>query len=171
MLPVQTACILSATCFLTIAAVAAVVATPAAAQETNVLIPTQDEAITIVQASPSGCAGAGRGETGLRFRYGRAAVYRQRVLLFDGGSGPARHLLRVCLTRQKLATGETRVSQGSVALYRRGETALLLSEGQCLLITGNRLSIALTGLPVVEAGGKQEKRRLSGALCLRKERR
>jgi len=148
-------------------------ASPALAKDTNVLIPTQDEAIEVVQAGPAACPGARRGEAGLAFKYGRAAVYLQRYLLFDGGKAKtARYLARVCLKRQTLAAGERRVSQGSVALNRGDDHSYLLQEGQCILLNVRRLSIALTGLPVIDASGKQAKRDLRGTtVCLRRERR
>lgn len=150
-------------------------ATTAAAKDTNVLIPTQDEAIEVVQAAPAVCSDAKRGETGLSFRYGRAAVYRQNYAIFDGNTGGAsrssRHLVRICLNRRTLAAGEKRVSQGSVTLTRGNGDTFIVLEGQCLLLVTDRLSIALTGLPVLEIAGKQQKQQLQGSVCLRKQRR
>ena len=142
-------------------------AAPAAAKETNVLIPTQDEAVDTIQVRAHRCAGSRSGETGLRFDYGRAAVVRQDYTLFDQGSDDSgRYLVRACLRRITLSAGDKRVAQGSVEISRNGQRAFVIVEGQCVLFEARRISVRLLGLPAISVDGKDQKQRLRGTLCL-----
>lgn len=140
----------------------------ATAKATNVLIPTQDEAVETIQISHHKCAGSRSGETGVQFHYGRAATTGSDYVLFDRGDSEnaGRYLARICIKRLPLATGDKRVSQGAVELKRDGRNAYVLQEGQCVLMEAGKLSIALKSLPVMLIGDKEQKQQIKGTMCL-----
>ena len=140
----------------------------ATGKATNVLIPTQDEAVESIQISHHKCAGSRSGETGIQFQYGRAAVAGKDYVLFDKGDSDngGRYLARICVKRLPLATGDKRVSQGAVELKRDGKNAYILQEGQCVLMEARKLSISLKSLPVMMIGDKEQKQQIKGSMCL-----
>lgn len=151
-----------------LAAALALAPAAAAAKATNVLIPTQDEAVEEIQISHYKCAGTRSGETGIQFQYGRAAVAGKDYVLFEKGDSDngVRYLARICIKRLPLATGDRRVSQGAVELKRNGRTAYVLQEGQCVMMEARKLSISLKALPVMTIGDKEQKQQIKGTMCL-----